>query len=342
MANRPFKTVLIDFDEDLFAPPTGAGEILVEHGISWIVGQCRTSEAALEAARDADVVMIQSLRPVLNREVIERLERCRCIVRLGIGYDNVDVSAASEKGVLVCSVPFYCIEDVAQHALALLLDGVRHIAKQDRWIRDGRWDRTGARPTRRMTGCTLGLIGFGRIARVLVQQVKGLDMTVLAYDPYVDAAVVAGEGARKVDLDELLALADFVSVHCPLTDETRHLLSTEQFEQMKDGVFLVNTSRGSIIDEDALAKALAAGKLWGVGLDVFEQEPLPPDSPLRTFDQVTFTPHVGANSEDSVAELYRTGCEIAIDVFSGRWPAGVVNPEVGEKTHHAYQRLTEQ
>lgn len=328
MTAHLFKAVLIDYDEDLFAPPDWVGEELASAGIEWIAEQHSTSQSALEAARDADVVMLQSVRPLLTRTVIEDLSKCRCLVRLGIGYDTVDVEAATSRGIPVCNVPTYCIDDVADHALALLLDGVRHIAKQDRWIRAGRWDRTGARPARRMRGGTLGLIGFGRIARALAERASGFGLELLTFDPYVDAETAARWGAQKVDLETLLLRSDFISVHCPLNDETHHLLGRREFALMKEGVFLVNTSRGPIVDEEALADALLAGKVWGAGLDVFEQEPLPLSSPLRAFENVTFTPHVGANSEKSVTDLYRAGCQIAIDVRHGRWPASVVNPEV--------------
>lgn len=328
MTAHLFKAVLIDYDEDLFAPPDWVGEELASAGIEWIAEQHSTPQSALEAARDADVVMLQSVRPLLTRTVIEDLSKCRCLVRLGIGYDTVDVEAATSRGIPVCNVPTYCIDDVADHALALLLDGVRHIAKQDRWIRAGRWDRTGARPARRMRGGTLGLIGFGRIARALAERASGFGLELLTFDPYVDAETAARWGAQKVDLETLLLRSDFISVHCPLNDETHHLLGRREFALMKEGVFLVNTSRGPIVDEEALADALLAGKVWGAGLDVFEQEPLPLSSPLRAFENVTFTPHVGANSEESVTDLYRAGCQIAIDVRHGRWPASVVNPEV--------------
>jgi D-3-phosphoglycerate dehydrogenase len=341
MANKSFKAVLVDYDEDLFAPPEWVSEELADHGIEWIVGQHRTSEAVLEAARTGDVVMIQSVRPLLTRTIVEQLERCRCIVRLGIGYDNVDVVAATERGILVCNVPAYCIDDVADHALALLMNGTRHIARQDRWIRAGRWDRTGARPARRMKGCTMGFVAFGRIARALAERVNGFGMTLLAYDPYLEAETIARYGAKKVELDELLQRADFISVHCSLTDETRHLLSTKEFNLMKNGVFIVNTSRGPVIDESALMEALRSGKVWGVGLDVFEHEPLPQDSALREFDNVTLTPHVGANSEESVTDLYRTGCQIATDVYNGRWPQAVVNPEVEDATSYRMMNTKE-
>lgn len=338
MTGHPFTAVLVDYDEDLFAPPDWLERELARHGVNWVVGQYRTPEAALDAARTGDVVLVQSVRPLLTRAIIEQLTKCRCIVRLGTGYDSVDVAAATERGILVCNVPTYCIDDVAEHALALLLDSIRHIARQDRWIRAGRWDRTGVRPARRLKGSTLGLIGLGNIGRALAERVSGFGMTLLACDPYLDAETIARHGAQKVELEELLERSDFISVHCPLTDETHHLLSVREFSLMKDGVFIVNTSRGPIIDESALVEALRSGKVWGAGLDVFEHEPLPPGSPLLDYDNVTLTPHVGANSEESVADLYRTGCQIILDVYNGRWPKSVVNPEVEAITPYTYRR----
>ena len=327
----PFKTVLVDYDDDLFAPPVWVAGELADGGIDWTVGQHRSPEAVLEAASQGDVVIVQSVRPLLTEDIIDRLDRCQCIVRLGIGYDSVDVTAATEQGILVCNAPTYCIDDVADHSLALLLGSVRHIARQDRWIRDRRWDRTGARPARRVKGCTLGLVGFGRIARAVAERASGFDLTMLAHDPFVDGETMAAWGVQKVDLDELLARSDFVSIHCPLTEESHHLIDERAFGLMKDGVFVVNTSRGSIIEEAALAGAVASGKVWGAGLDVFEREPLPPESPLRAFENLIFTPHVSANSEDSVDDLYRAGCDISIAVAQGRWPQGVVNPDVEAK-----------
>ena len=334
----PFTVVLIDYDDDLFEPPDWLASDLELAGIRWVAGQYREPAQTLAAAREGDVVIVQSLRPLLTRAAIQQLPRCRCIVRLGIGYDSVDVDTATQEGILVCNAPTYCVDDVADHAVALLLGTVRHLSRQDRWIRAGKWDRTGARPARRLRGCTLGLVGFGRIARTVARRVSGFDLTLLAHDPFVDAESMADLGVQKADLDELLARSDFVSIHCPLTDGTHHLLDSRAFGLMKDGVFVVNTSRGPIIEEAALAEALRAGKVWGAGLDVFEQEPLPADSPLREFDNAIFTPHVGANSEESRHDLYRAGYQIAVDLQQGRWPKGVVNPEVRTSARFPYQQ----
>jgi D-3-phosphoglycerate dehydrogenase len=333
----PFTVALIDYDDDLFEPPGWIPGDFRRAGIRWVAGQHREPGPALAAAREGDVVIIQSLRPLLARAAIQQLARCRCIVRLGIGYDSVDVEAATQEGIIVCNTPAYCIDDVADHALALLLGAARHLSRQDRWIRAGKWDRTAARPARRLRGCTLGLVGFGRIARAVARRVSGFDLNLLAYDPFVEAGSMAALGVQKADLDELLVRSDFVSIHCPLTRDTHHLLNARAFELMKDGVFLVNTSRGPIIDESALVQALVQGKVWGAGLDVFVQEPLPPGSPLREFDNLILTPHVGANSEESRDDLYRAGYQIAVDVQQGRWPQSVVNPEVRGRTRFPFQ-----
>jgi len=333
-----FTAVLIDYDDDLFDPPDWLAGDLELAGIRWIAGQYREPGVALNIAREGDLVIVQSLRPLLTRKIIQQMPRCCCIVRLGIGYDSVDVAAATQEGILVCNAATYCVDDVADHAVALLLASVRHLSRQDRWIRAGKWDRTGARPARRLRGCTLGLVGFGRIARTLAQRVSGFGLTVLAYDPFVEAESMTGLGVQKADLDGLLARSDFISIHCPLTDDTYHLLDSRAFGLMKDGTFVVNTSRGPIIEEAALVEALRGGKVWGAGLDVFEQEPLPLESPLREFDNLICTPHVGANSEESRSDLYRTGYQIVLDVQQGRWPQGVVNPEVKGSTRYPFQQ----
>jgi D-3-phosphoglycerate dehydrogenase len=319
--------VLVDFDDALFTPPDWVGPHLAAHGIEWREHSCRTPDEAAAVARTADVVLIQSALPLLTSGAIARLERCRCIVRLAVGYDSIDVAAATARGIPVCNAPGYCTDDVAEHAWALLLEGGRHIGAQDRSVRAGGWNRTAARPARPLKGATLGLIAFGRIGRATAERARGFGLTVLAYDPYVDAVVMAPYGAHKVGLDELLRRSDFISLHPPLTDETFHMLSRREFGLMRDGVVIANTSRGPVIDEAALVEALAAGKVWAAGLDVMEQEPLPADSPLRRFSNVTFTPHTGASAVESCDAVYRIGCEIVVDVCAGRRPPNVVNPE---------------
>ncbi len=325
---KQYKVVLVDYDDDLFSPIGFEGELLSKANASWYVGQHRVEKEIVPVVRDADVVMVQSVRPLLRKSVITQMEKCRCIIRLGIGYDTVDVKAATQAGIMVCNIPLYCIDDVAEHSIGLMFDAVRHITLQDRWIRSGKWDRRGARPSRRVMGSTLGLVSYGRIARAVAQRAKGLGMKILAFDPYVTKEDMAANGVEKVELNELLSQSDIISVHTPLTGSTRHLLSKAQFSKIKHGAVIVNTSRGPVMDTNALIEALGEGRILAAGLDVMEEEPLPLDSPLRKYENVTLTPHVGACTDQSAEELYRTACDIAIDVLSGKWPATVVNPEV--------------
>jgi D-3-phosphoglycerate dehydrogenase len=330
-----FRAVLLDYDE---TPPDWVEGKLAAHDIAWLARQYDTPEAALGVAHTADVVMIQSVRPLLNQAVIEQLELCRGIVRMGVGYDSVDVATATRRGIPVCNIPTYCTEDVADHVLALLMDVVRHISWHDRLIRSGGWARTSLPTAHRVKGRTLGFIGFGHIARAVARQVSGFGMILLASDPYLDTETVARDGAQKVPLDDLLQRADFISIHPPLTDETYHLLSAREFNLMKEGVCIVNTSRGPVIDEVALIEALGAGKVAAAGLDVFEEEPLPPDSLLREFDNVVFTPHIASSTEESRVDLFWAACDLAIDLVKGIWPQTVVNPEVEGKAAYPYRR----
>ncbi|MGQ9674496.1 MAG: C-terminal binding protein [Chloroflexota bacterium] len=325
-----YRVALVDYDEDLFSPQGWEGEVLAKAGAEWVVGQNRTPEAVLAAARGADVVMVQSVRRLLTREIIEQLEGCRGIIRVGIGYDTVDQAACTERAMALCNVPEYCVHEVADHAIALLLASVRHLARQDRWIRAGRWDRTGAKPAHRLFGQTLGLVGFGRVARSLVEKVRGMGWRIIAFDPFLPESAFANLGVRPVSLDELLMCSDMISVQAPLTEGTRHLLGEREFGLMKPGVVIVNTSRGPLIDEVALVEALRSGKVSAAGLDVFESEPLSPGSPLLQMDNVTLTPHVAGYAEEAVGDMYRSACQTAKDLLAGVWPTTAVNPVVKE------------
>jgi D-3-phosphoglycerate dehydrogenase len=315
----------VDYDAALFAPPDWIAPRLAAQGVEWRSSLCNSDGEVIAAAKDADVMLIQTIQPVTAR-VIAGLERSRCIVKLAVGYDSIDLAAATAHGIPVCNAPGYCTDDVAEHAWALLLDGARHIGAQDRAMRQGRWDRYAAQPGKLLRGSTLGLIAFGRIGRAAAERARGFGMTVLAYDPYVEASVMAPYSAHKVELDELLRRADFISLHPPLTDETYHMLGRREFALMKDGIVIVNTSRGPVVEESALVEALESGKVAAAGLDVMEVEPLPADSPLHRFPNVTLTPHTGASGV-SCENLYHIGCEIVEDVCAGRWPPHVVNPE---------------
>ena len=300
---------------------------MAAEGIEWLEGQWRTPDEAVMHSQDADIVIVQSVRKLLTSDTIPLLEKCRGIIRAGIGYDSVDVDTATKHGIIVANVPDYCLEDVAEHALALMLTTIRRITTQDQSIRRGAWNRETARPTRRLRGQTLGLLAFGRIARALAERVKGLGLNIIVYDPFVSAETASACGATRVELDELLQNADIISVHTPLTAETRYLLGAREFKLMKPGAVLVNTSRGPVVDERALVAALQNGKIAGAGLDVFEKEPLPADNPLCQLDNVVLTPHTAAYSDEALDDLYHGACQAAIDIIRGRRPAGAVNAD---------------
>ena len=338
------QVVLVDYDPDLFdiTPATRAGmeARLAEVGAALSIDRCQTEDAVLDMAAGADLVTIQSGSPLLNERVIPKLRRCRGIIRMGIGYDSVDVAAATLAGIPVSNVVNWCSDEVAEHAISLLFSCVRRLTPVRRRLNEDGWGRVAAVPIRRMHGKTLGLVGLGRIGRAVAGRMAGFGLTLLAYDPYLNADTMVRYGVQKTDLDDLLQSADFITVHTPLTDETRHLLGAREFGLMKDGVFVVNTSRGPVIDEAALVEALRSGKVWGAGLDVMEREPLPADSPLRQMENVTLTPHIASYSLEAVETLYRLGADIAANLVSGRWVSTIVNPEVranAEARWGAYQ-----
>jgi D-3-phosphoglycerate dehydrogenase len=322
------KVVLIDYDPALFAPMGDEADRLAQAGATWEVHRLTEPEQVIDVARDADVIAAQSVRPLLVREIMPALERCRCMIRAGAGYDSIDYEAATEYGIMVCNTPTYCTDDVADHAIALMLGCVRHLARLDAAMRQGRYARELARPTRRVAGSTLGIVGLGRIGRTVARRVRGWEMNVLAFDPYLSADQISAVGAQKAGLDELLQRADFITIHCPRTDETNHLLSWDEFAKVKPGLVLVNTARGPIVHEEALVAALEDGRVWAAGLDVTEQEPLDPSSKLLQMDNVILTPHIAANSPEARRDLYRLMCEISADVVQGKIPAFVVNPQV--------------
>jgi D-3-phosphoglycerate dehydrogenase len=320
--------VLIDFSRPLFEPVGFESERMAAAGASWEQFECRIEDQVLEVARDAVVVVVQSVRPLLTRRVIEQLPAARCLIRAGAGYDSIDVAAATEQGIMVCNTPAYCVDEVADHAIALLLDCVRHVSRLDRVMHQSLQPARQAGQTRRVRGSTLGIIGLGHIGRRVAERVSGWRMRILAYDPYVSAEQAATVGATLVSLEQLLRQSDFVSVHCPLTPETYHLLNDDTLALVKSGCILVNDARGAVIDEGALVRALHDGRLWAAGLDVSEQEPLPLDSPLRALDNVVLTPHVAAYSPESRIDLYAEICEVCTEVVQGRIPQTVVNREV--------------
>ena len=283
-----------------------------------------TPEAILRVAADADALLVTYAR--ITADMIEKMPRCRIISRFGIGVDNVDLDAASRAGIVVTKVPDYCIDEVSDHTMALLLALVRKIPVSNAQVHRGGWEMKAFVPMHRLRGRVLGLLGFGRIPQLVVPKAQAFGLRVVAHDPFVPADVFAHAGVESVSLDELLRISDFVSVHTPLMSETRGMFNRDVFRRMKRSAVLVNTARGPIVDEAALAEALAAGDIAGAALDVMPQEP-PSGSPLLGRDDVIITPHTGFYSEESLAELQRKAAEEVVRVLSGQPPRNPVNAE---------------
>jgi D-3-phosphoglycerate dehydrogenase / 2-oxoglutarate reductase len=298
--------------------------ILAEAGVRLVERPCLTEDDLLEHGVDAAGIL--TLDEPLSARVIAGLGRCRVISRFGIGYDKVDVAAASAAGIVVTNVPDYCVDEVTDHALALLLAVTRRIVPLDRAVRDGVWDTMAvAGPVRRLRGRCLGIVGFGRLGRSLAAKAAALGLEVCAHDPNVPGAVIASAGGRPVTLAELLAGSDIVSLHVPLTAETRHLLDGDRIATMRAGAVLLNTSRGGLVDEAALVAALREGRLGGAGLDVFEHEPPPVDHPLLALDNVVVSSHSSHYSLESAADLRQKAFRNVALVLQGRAPLSAVN-----------------
>jgi len=300
--------------------------VLAPLGVELRPGQCRSEEEIIELTKGAHAVL--NCYAKMTARVIEKLDRCKIIARYGIGVDNVDLVAATRAGILVTNVPDYCVDEVSDHALALMLALARQIVLGDGAVREGRWDVVAHAGIRRLRGQRLGLLGFGKIARALASKVQAIGMKVLAYDPYVDSELIAPYGAEAVNLDRLLAEADALSVHVPLSPETRNLIGEGELARMKPTAFLINTSRGGIVDEQALAEALNAGRIGGAALDVLSVEPPPLDHPLRKLPNVILTPHFAFYSRESVIELQTKAAEEVARALKGDPPRSPVNPEV--------------
>ncbi|HVP19098.1 MAG TPA: C-terminal binding protein [Spirochaetia bacterium] len=310
--------------DDRYASYREEEEVLGELDAEIRVFRSGSADDARKAFAAADGILV-NLYPI-TAELIDSLDGCRVISRYGVGYDNVDVEAATRRGIWVTFVPDYCFEEVADHALALLLCCIRKIGYKDRMIRQGKWNLHRDQPCYRVEGKTLGILGYGNAAHTLLRKVSGLGFgRVLMCDPYVRASTIKAAGAAPVDLRVLLAESDCISVHVPLTPETRHMIGRAELALVKPGAILVNTARGPVLDETALAEALSSGRLGGAGLDVFETEPLPESSALRKLDTVVFTDHAGWYSEESVVELKTKAARNVAAVLAGDRPPYPVN-----------------
>ena len=283
-------------------------------------------EEFLDAAKDCDALLNTYAGPI-TADVMSKMPKCRIIARYGIGVDTIDLDAATQSGIIVTNNPTYCIEEVAEHTMALLLSCARKVALYDRLVRAGRWEVPPGKPMFRLVGRTLGLVGFGNIARAVAARAAAFGMRVLYHDPFVQEGQFPVPGEKK-ELFEMLREADFVSLHPPLLPETRGMMNDEAFARMKPTAFLVNCSRGPIVDTRALVRALDAGRIAGCALDTTDPEPLPDPHPLRGRENVTLTPHAAWYSEQAMVGLQSGAPSEVRRVLTGEWPVNVVNKAV--------------
>jgi len=319
------KVVLTDYVWDTLSVEENALK-----GLADIVAlQTKTPEEFLPEAEDCDAILNTYAGPI-TAETMAKMSKCRIIARYGIGVDTIDLDAATEAGIIVTNNPTYCIQEVAEHAMALLLACARRVAFFDRQVRNGDWNVMAGKPMFRLNGSTLGLVGFGNIAREVATRAVAFGMHVLFADPFVDEGQFEVPGI-KVEPEELYTSSDYLSVHPPLIPETRGMINDEVFRQMKPTAYIVNCSRGPIIDTNALVRALDAGEIGGCGLDTTDPEPLPDPHSLRGRDNVIINPHAAWYSLESMEGLQRGAPNEVRRVLSGEWPVNVVNQKVKEK-----------
>jgi phosphoglycerate dehydrogenase-like enzyme len=262
---------------------------------------------------------------VYSREVLAA-SKLRAIARVGVGYDSIDVPAATDHGVAVATTPGTNHDSVAEQAIALITGIFRDLPARDREIRQGKWRRA---TVRRLAGNTLGLLGLGRIGKAIVPRAQGLGLKVIAYDPYPDRAFAEKHDVRLMSLDDVLTAADIVSLHLPWSAETTDIINAASLKKMKRGAVLVNTARGGLVDEEAVAAALKSGQLSAAGLDVFKVEPLPTDSPLVRMDNVVLCPHMGGLDQTSLDAMSQLAAQCLVDLHRGKWPEGcIVNEQL--------------
>lgn len=297
--------------------------IVEDAGFELLDYQVKTPGALIPLVKDADAIITQYAD--IDRQVIESLEHCKMIIKYGIGVNNIDCRAAGEKGIYVCNVPDYGVHEVSDQAVTMILCLGKKLEPLQEDLRRGKWGYGGIVPVKRFTECRAGLIGFGRIPQMVCRKLQAFGMEILVYDPFVDDAVIEAAGASRASVEEICRNADFISVHCPLTEETRHMIGEKEFAMMKPECCIVNTARGGVVDEQALIGALNEGRIAGAGVDVFEEEPVSVYHPLLHMENVIATPHSAWYSETAITTLQRKAAEEVVNVLQGNEPFHCVN-----------------
>ena len=322
----PFKVVMVASEGQRM--PDWVPQRLKNHGIDFSVHICDTSEQVIERAGDANVIWVFGGSKVVASHTLPKLKRCQAILRSGSGTDNIPVAEATELGIVVANTPEAVTVGVAVHTIALLITTAQQIVQQDRALHTEAWDRACNYSASQLAGRTLGLIGFGRIAQLVAQRARPFKLNLIAFDPLIDPAVMAEYTVQPTEFDDLLQQSDFISLHCPLLDQTHHLIGQPQLKQMQSHAVLINTSRGPVIDEAALVHALNEKWIAAAALDVFESEPLLPDSPLLQLDTVILTPHISSYTDVFLDDFWSHSILTLIELSQNRWPFWCVNPNV--------------
>lgn len=320
------RTPFVAVADSVFPSLEPARQVLAGLNAELQLASAATPEAILAVARQADALMVTYAK--ITGDIIQQLERCRIIARFGIGIDNIDVDAASQAGIVVTYVPDYCLDEVSDHALALLLALARKVTYANQLVQAGRWEMPAVVPLRRLRGRTLGLVGFGKIPQLLAPKAQAFGLKVITFDPYIAGEIVSALAVERVEFAQLLQNSDYISIHAPLTPQTHHLFNSQAFQQMKPGALLINTARGPLVDVEALAVALDEGRLAGAALDVLPVEPPPPTSPLLGRPNVILTPHTAFYSEEALLDLQTKAAQDVAQVLSGARPKYPVNPHI--------------
>ena len=300
-------------------------EILAEINAVVKVCHCKTEEDVIRLGSEMDGLLVSYVS--IGKKVIENLHKCKVIVKYSVGLDNIDLEAATQKKIYVANVPRYCVEEVSTHTVALLLNLIRKISKYDQSVKKGSWDPLVGDPIFRMENKVLGIMGFGNIGKRLTEKIRPFKLSIIVYDPLVNGKIISKYGAKKVKLETLLRQSDYISLHCPLNKYTKHLIDLKEIEIMKKGVFIINTSRGEIINQKALYKAIKDEKIAGAALDVLEKDP-PSLTDIMNTDKIIYTPHVAWNSIEAEVELRKLAAQEVKRVLEGGRPLSLVNREV--------------
>lgn len=313
------------------APLVEEAEVIREAGIELMDIDAANEDEIIAKAKDADVIF--TVRAAFTRRVFENLPRLRAVVRCGVGYDNVDVDAATDNHVLVVNVPDFCFEEVSNHAIALLLACAKKMVRMHHLLKTAGWvaSRQIMQPMGSVWGQTIGIVGCGNIGRMTARKAQCFGLTVIGYDPYVDPNLARESGITLKSLPEVMGESDYISLHPCLNQETFHLIGEKELCLMKPAAYLINTARGSVVDEPALIRILQDKRIAGAGLDVFEKDPIDPDNPLLKIDNVIVTPHTASYCDAAFKRLRTSVGQEAVRVARGMWPKNVVNKDVKPK-----------